>query len=413
MGYFVRYLVGTGNWTVDVVARCLGDQSHTQTFHHLCGFARNVWTYRPDDGIHEEPLSKAIMKFFCGKWMGSSFGAFLASKFLYVVCGFGFGIGIRSVIRQAIRNNKYDLVLASSGGGNMSGPGRYAARLAGTKCVLDFRDLWESKVYDVTFLRNRREWVRRKIRNFHIARADKIITVQEVYAKLISRFNQNVSVVRNGYDPDIFFPVEPVQSSRFRITYVGSVYDPPLWKILAEGMVQFFGLVKDRNLVALDFWTTKETFQKSIVPYFPESLRGVMHWNEPVPQGEMPKVFAESSILVGLAHNLPGRLEAIQTKIYEYFAVNRPILNVSYQRIGDSERMTEELNAGCVAVSANEVAEFLIAKYSEWKENGVVCGTIPVGAAEKYSRYKLSSELEKILLQVCSESADAGAGINS
>ena len=124
-----------------------------------------------------------------------------------------------------------------------------------------------------------------------------------------------------------------------------------------------------------------------------------------VPNSEVPTILNESSILLLLTNtsvgdNTPKGI--MGTKVFEYIAVEKPILCVR----NDQSCLEETINktkSGISASSVEEVIKFILEKYAEWKNNGFTQQIIDKKSIELFSRKYQSKQFvelfENLLLE--------------
>lgn len=399
MGFLCKHIAQHTNWSVDCLcSNRNGTGSHAATFVHLDGYVRDLYMYKRDDGIHEVTIREILRKIFIPKY----FFLFLG-KIIYRLLGVGFSLGVKRIIRELhAEGGHYDLILTSSGGDRVYEYGQYATELFKCPIIHDFRDILEQEIRNnggrkVTLGQK----VRLGLRNKAIKKASWITCVTRGQYDILKEFNSNISLIHNGYDPNIFSPCMPVRTKNFNIIYVGSIYNGqyPI-ELVCESLIAFCQKHSDVNVL---FYSPALTFNENILPLVGKSsVSQQFVCMETRPQTEMKAVIETSSVLLGMLYTRQGGVECISSKIYEYLVSNRPILfvkNKSFEKLEVIEIITDT-NAGAVVDSKTDAIEFLEKKYQEWVERGVVAGTTIEKEIIKFSRATEGDEYIQLIKSV-------------
>ena len=252
--------------------------------------------------------------------------------------------------------------------------------------VVDMRDIaeqWGNIAYNTTSVFHSRSlnlWLHRAftahnihIRNRVLAAATHVVTVSPWHKELLSRYNPSTHLIYNGYDQKDFYP-EDVPSDKFIISYTGKIYnldfrDP---RLLFEAMQQ---LLVTKQIaykdVQLNFFIDKTSIKvlQQMIDHY--GLTRICQISEYIPKTELLPLMHQSSILLVLtclstpegAHGIMG------TKFFEALGVQKPVLCIR----SDEEclaQVIQETNAGLAGKRTDEVATFILDKYTEWKQKG-------------------------------------------
>ncbi len=130
---------------------------------------------------------------------------------------------------------KPNLIIATSPQFFCGWAGVIVSRLRRVPFILEIRDIWPESIVAVGALRNKRllrilEWLEQKM----YAAAQHIVTVGKGYKQKLSEKGipaQNISVIPNGFDHEIFYPRQPDDNIRqrynlnheFVCSYVGTI----------------------------------------------------------------------------------------------------------------------------------------------------------------------------------------------
>ena len=382
-----------------------GAGSHPMAFSHLANIVQEEIEYEWEDGIHGRSIWEGGRLFLCGEYGLGSFLAFLFGKVFYKFAGYGLNLGARRLIRAILRKREFDVILSSSGGARMYELADYAARISGLPVVHDFRDIIE----ELGAESRRDERSARRLlarRNAAIGRSAGIIGVIQDHVNIIKENSSNARLIYNGYDPDVFGYCEPEHTDTFDMVYIGSIY----WiensvEMLFDGIkcfVEKYGYCDGFNVV---FYSTADAFQAGVVPFLPPLVAPVVSRKDPVPQTELKRVFAKTSVLLVMGNKTVGIPVGISTKVFEYLASGRPILEAISGDERDCEVVLRGANAGYIARTPEAISDYLWKSYCEWKMNGLVRGTTNMEYVKQFSRKTQAEQFEKILEDVIEERA--------
>lgn len=230
-----------------------------------------------------------------------------------------------------------------------------------------------------------------KDRNQALIAVNYITTVSPWHVDVLKQYNQNTELIYNGYDPEIFYP-EQFSTPRFLITYTGRLIslatrDPRLLFEAVKDMdkrkqitpetfrIQWFMDVKSHNIIKLEA-------QK-------HQIESYMDYHEYVSASNIPQILNQSSILLQLTNlaSKTGPKGFMTTKLFEALAVEKPILCVR-----SDEDCLEEIilktNCGISAKNTEEITNFVLEKYNEWKEKGYTIQNLKRDEVSNFSRIK-------------------------
>ncbi|MDR3328088.1 MAG: glycosyltransferase [Prevotellaceae bacterium] len=244
-----------------------------------------------------------------------------------------------------------------------------------------------------------------KQRNSILPKANTITTVSEWHRDFLKKFNPNVQLIYNGFDPDLF-NYQKVNAEKFKITYVGrieslDIKNPTLLfeavKILADKKL----IEKDK--FRLEFYLINET-SKEIIKTLSQKfdVEEFITIFGTVQNIQVPEILNNSSILLLLANKATENKSPkgiLGTKLFEYMAVEKPILCVR-----NDESFIEEIinksNSGVAASNVEQSAEFILSKLNEWQTQGFTHQTINKDFIRQFSRKTQAEQFAKILSEM-------------
>lgn len=396
MGYLCKYL-DKERWQPTVITETTSDE----TFSFLTGYA-------PVEYVRFYKAKSRIIQRV--EWLACFIGNLLfdcKDRKLY------------KNARKLLGKEKIDLVLCST---YRTFPLKAAAEIAkkyNVPLVADLRDIIEQYAGNEYIARNLKippllnkiitkifRWQSLKKRNKVLRKADSLTTVSAWHVQTLKKYNDNVRLIYNGYDPEIFYP-EQKETPQFFVTYTGRILslamrDPSL---LFEAVKQ---LSHEKKIVPEKFrirWYVDETSQNILKPVIQKyRISEYMDYLGYVPASEIPSVLNHSSVLLQLANKSDesGPKGIMTTKIFEAIAVGKPLLCVRSDE-GCLRQIIEETRSGIAAETVEEVKEFLIEKYQEWQRNHYTTVTVDRRRIEKYSRATQAKQFMEIFDQLVTE----------
>ena len=339
--------------------------------------------------------------------------------FFVFILDFLFGLKDARFYREAkrlYRKEKYDLVLCSTYRTFPLGAALKTAKRFRLPLISDLRDVMEQYTgnefistsfktiplldrWIVTLFRNKSL----RQRNLTLRHSDWLVTVSPWHVELLKQYNPGVSLIYNGFDPEVFYP-EQIATDKFYVTYTGrilslSMRDPSL---LFEAVAL---LDSEKKIAAHDFrvrWFVDEASEKVLKEEAEKyGIADYMDFYGYVPANEVPAVLNGSSVLLLLTNKSSddGPKGLMTTKFFESIAVKKPLLCV---RSDESylEQAIYEVKAGCPARTVDEAADFLMEKYAEWKTNSYTTSHPDEKALNRFSRKEQAAQFAALFGQV-------------
>jgi hypothetical protein len=90
----------------------------------------------------------------------------------------------------------------------------------------------------------------------------------------------------------------------------------------------------------------------------------------------------------------------IPAKIFEYFAAQRPILAFGGPE-GEVSKILKKTNAGIFAKSEEEIKNYLLNSYNEWKKDGYTHYYGEMSEINKYSQREMANKFVEVLDNIC------------
>jgi hypothetical protein len=273
--------------------------------------------------------------------------------------------------------------------------GLKAKAILGCPWIADLRDLWTQNFAHSNLLLNR---LQTGLEKRTLREADALVTVSSPWAARLQKQypSQTVSTITNGFDPDDFAGIPDQLTEKFTITYAGRLYQggrnpQVLFEVLRELVDE--KVIKPED-VQVRFYGQLEPWLTAMVQqYRLEDLVGIFGM---VTRNESLQRQAESQILLLLGWTDPRETGQHSGKLFEYFGAARPILAIGGSR-GVLTEALEETHAGVHALSKEEVRNFLVAAYHEFKAKGRVPYQGEQAAINRYTHLRMAGQFADLL----------------
>lgn len=284
---------------------------------------------------------------------------------------------------------------------------RYANKLSkefNIPWIADYRDPW---IKSTSFFNVWKKIIEKKLLNNTLF----VTTVSNYFLSFIFT-NKDIKLVLNGYDPDSFSinNLPKINNSKFIISFSGTIKK---WYPLIEFLKIYENLIlnENTNLIELHFYGTNinNKFQKIINTHFTNIKENIKVFPK-IQNNELINCLKKSNVLL-----LFNDFYFIGTKIYDYLALQKPILfcfsedpdvlklkkkyypyhltekNISYPQ----EQLIRECNAGYIVKNKEELYILLKKLYSEFIKKGYLeCNS---HGFEKFSRKNQTKILSNMI----------------
>ena len=267
--------------------------------------------------------------------------------------------------------------------------------------IADLRDLWtQNHYYSHNLIR---KFVERKLELKTLSMADALVTVSLPLAeKLKILHKKETYVITNGFDPEEINNLNDSLTSKFTITYTGSLYrgeqDPSkLFRAFEEIISKKFVDPKDFEI---RFYGPKEDWLKKEIKDY--GLQEIVKCYGMIDRALAIEKQRESHVLLLLSWDDPG-VDGIYTgKLFEYLAAQRPILCIGGSK-GVVKKLLEETNAGIFATTTEEIKNVIGDFYRDYKRNGRVAYQGKISEINKYSHKEMAKKFAKVLNHITNQ----------
>jgi hypothetical protein len=298
---------------------------------------------------------------------------------------------------QAIREQgqKIDAIITTSPPISTHLIGNQAKSILCCPWIADLRDLWTQNFASSNRLLNR---LQAGLEKRTLRAADALVTVSAPWAaRLREKYSsQTVATITNGFDPDDFADIPKRLTEKFTITYAGRLYQggrnpKVLFEVLRDLLDENMVSPKDTRV---RFYGEVEPWLSALVQQY--RLEEVVELCGLVTRHESLQRQAESQVLLLLGWADPRETGQHSGKLFEYFGAARPILAIGGGR-GVLTEALEETHAGVHALAKEQVRDFLITAYGEFKAQGCVSYKGKESAIDRYTHLRMAREFADVL----------------
>ncbi|WP_295615904.1 glycosyltransferase [uncultured Methanobrevibacter sp.] len=257
----------------------------------------------------------------------------------------------------------------------------------GIPWIADLRDLWNLNPYvSHTFIRNHFE---RKLELRTFENVDVLTTTTDLAGKTLSTLHPKSRIVPilSGYDEDDFRFLNSIienkdfdevndeddalsRSDKLKFIYAGSLYGGKRNPTnLFKAICQLGDENKlDSSKLSLEFYGDSTNLEEIASKY---GLSAIVKIGGKIPHEDVLKKQLDSDILLLISWNDEKERMFIPGKIYEYFALGKPVLSIGYKE-GSLKDLIEETNVGYHVSDLESTKDVLLKLYNEFIENGAI-----------------------------------------
>lgn len=393
MGYLAKHIEELG-WKADIIT---SDHQGYGNFTSLIGNQNIVRVKLATDDLPPKFLGRI-------KRMMTARKRFFSNKWPY----------LKAAMEM---NQKYDIILVSiSWSMYVLEAGHEVSKKLGIPMVVDLRDIHEQrpvkaqtssgiKKIVIDYFNNSFDQAVLKLRNKVLPLASAVTTVSPWHAEQLIKYNKNTTCIYNGFDPENYYPQQPVNANQFKIIYTGSVNsielrDPTLLfeataRLKEEGTIQ-------HETFRIQFYSPKNDEDRITGMNSYKNVKEFVDFFRYIDTSEVPDLLNTASIallLTNLTTSEGPKGVISTTRFFEYLAVERPILCV---RSDESlmEEGIQEANAGVSARTVDEAYDFILEKWLEWKGKGYTTVNVNQEYKKQFSRKLQAGQFVKIFEKV-------------
>ncbi|MCB0689021.1 MAG: glycosyltransferase [Saprospiraceae bacterium] len=263
--------------------------------------------------------------------------------------------------------------------------------------LADFQDPWtQADYFQKLSLTKWADQKHHRLEKEVFGLADKITIVSRHWKQKLEEIGaKNVSVIPWGYDPQDFEKSKHTQLPGFTITHLGTLgYDrnpQTFFRVLrkmGDQLKDFQAALKINLIGQIDV-----SVQKVIAE---EGLLDATTIQDSVPRDQALEIMAQSPILLLLLNKQDNILGRVPGKLFEYLAVQRPILILGPPD-SDAAEIIEKTGSGMIAAyDDTERIQKILIKFFEDFQSGVLKGNLN-NHIEDFSVRNLTQQLATYL----------------
>lgn len=274
--------------------------------------------------------------------------------------------------RSVLDRQKFDLIIAT---GQPFILFRYASKLSkefGIPWVADYRDCWTSNQggYKLSFVqKNLHRFFRaQEIKIVHTA--DYITTAAQPYKDEIGRIftNKKIEVIYNGYDDSLVKDIKGIVSRRdkYVIAYAGMIYPHQKLELFLQGVEDLVkgGIINERNFEIIFYAIDSYSDARNRLLNFSEAVTPLVKTTSRIEYKNLLAKLRESHLLLLLSKK---NANWVNTKLFDYFAVKRPVLLVESDE-GVLDDLIKSTNAGYSCETVDSVKECILKEFQKFMD---------------------------------------------
>lgn len=271
--------------------------------------------------------------------------------------------------------------------------------------IADFRDITEQEQgVDSSWrvqLLHMRSNLRRKML---VQNASCLTSVSKFHCRTLqTKTGKSCDLIYNGYDTELFQPLAPLKSEKFKIVYMGrilskSIRNPCLFFKAMDSLVSK-GFI-DEDKAEIYFYGVELNILQAIAGKFRSWKLCISPAR--VDYTAVSDILRNASILLLLTER--GRNGILTTKLFEYLAVERPILCVRTEPESEIAEIINEANAGYAGDDLDTVQDYILRCYNQWLDQGYCNAQINRDYVQIFSRESQAMRLAAVLHRVAESS---------
>lgn len=263
-------------------------------------------------------------------------------------------------LEKYLKEHPVDLIVTTGSPHSLHLIGRALKRSTGLPWLADFRDPWTNiDYYSQLKLTSWADAKQHRLERAVLQEADQVLTVSWHWAEELRALGAaKVEVITNGYDPDDLPSPPAALDERWSLVHVGSITAtrdvPALWYALGERL-RADAEFKERFVLRL-----VGGVDHSVLSSLEEA--GLMDHVERIGQvdhEEALRHMQRARVLLLPVNNTPNVMGFLPAKVFEYLAVQRPILAIAPAEaditrvLGDQHSVVQRDNGSAIREAVN------------------------------------------------------------
>lgn len=274
---------------------------------------------------------------------------------------------------KAIKEHQIEIIFSTSGPYSSHLVAKKLAQRTGLPWIADFRDPWTQNMHRSGIAW--REQIEEKMEQSVMEGATAITTVTHTFARnFLDKYPQirRMEVIHNGYDPEDFMHiVENKNSQRLVFAYTGIFYqkrNPRLFLQAIAQLIEAGDLQRDEILIRFAGVFDYPGYSENQDAVRELGLQDNVEVLGYLPHQDSLSLLKSSDVLLLINDTAPGSEAYIPGKLYEYLAVERPILAFSLS--GETSDIIERFQLGKVVppTDLHQMKEAILEFVRAWRE---------------------------------------------
>ena len=296
------------------------------------------------------------------------------------------------VAHQLCQNNSFDAILATY---DPLGTLSLAASLSKTYQIPWIADLRDTCFCNTGMGARHKRKQNAKHEKRLCLKANQVVAIGGVMAKELEKeLNRDVSVITNGFDPEVFPTTDPVAEERFIILFAGRIHPKrttpvPLFTAIESAIIKG-RIPEDRIHVRLLGPTSK-----SVSGFALDQFKRVSYSLEQriAHKDALLQQMQSSALLLLTYPDEPGILTG---KLFDYLGAGRPILAIPDDR-GSISQLLSETGAGISVTTCTEIENLLVEWFQLWEKDKAFNLQRNDLAIRSYSRKEQAKQMAALL----------------
>ncbi|MGM0530855.1 MAG: glycosyltransferase family 4 protein [Bacteroidota bacterium] len=264
--------------------------------------------------------------------------------------------------------------------------------------LVDMRDPWSNNFFNKALPRTHyTKKLEKKFEDKILKNADFVTTVSPGLKEEFQHRNQNIEIIYNGYDQeDIPEPIHH-KSSTFSLSYIGNMKPnqniKALWEAIKELCEEIDGFKKNFRI------SLTGNLDASLLEALKrDNLDEIANIQQFVPHNQATELMNRSQLLLFIVPKTDSNKLIITGKLFEYIATCSPILSIGPVD-GDAAKILAETERDPMwnYTDKEGIKNTILKYYFQWLQNDSLNFKHPSTDFKKFSRYKLTERLSKIL----------------
>lgn len=301
-------------------------------------------------------------------------------------------------LKSYLKENPVETVITTGPPHSVHLIGLALKKALGVKWIADFRDPWTEIDYFHQLPLTKASLKKHlDLERQVVGSADKVVVVGKTMKENFKHLSNKVEVITNGYD---FLPQKEKVSldKEFSILHIGLLNadrNPKiLWDVLMDLKEEQHSVLEDLKIRLVG------KVDPSIVRFIEENdLQKNVEIVSYKPHNEILELQRRAQCLLLSVNNVPSAKGIVTGKIFEYLAVNRPILAIA-PKDGDLAAIIHETRTGFVVDfdERNALKHNLLEMYIDFKKEALNVEGRGVG---KYHRKALTEKMAQLIEEIC------------